>query len=55
MGSTGALCVHREFEAENKILTFICKAQNSLELVSWRIFLLPHHSQAHEGPSALVL
>lgn len=39
MGDTDILCVHHEFKAENKILTIICKVQNSLELVSWRIFL----------------
>lgn len=55
MGNTGAICVHSEFKAENKILTFLCKTQNSLELVSWRIFLFLYHSQAYEGPSALVL
>lgn len=57
MGDTDILCVHHEFKAENKILTIICKVQNSLELVSWRIFLFfflfLHDSQAHEVPSAL--
>ena len=39
MSDTGALCVHREFKTENKILTSFYKAQNSLVLVSLKIFL----------------
>lgn len=33
MGDTGVLCAHHDLKAENKILTFIQKAQNSLELI----------------------
>lgn len=56
MGDTGVLCAHCDFKAENKILTFIHKAQNGLELfhgVSFSFF--KYNSQAHRGLSALVL
>lgn len=39
VGDSGGLCVHHEFKDANKIFTLSCKTQNSLEFVSWRIFL----------------